>query len=581
MEAGKRKTATALAAAILIAAYIALAVGSSLDDSATFDEGVHLAAGLAWLKWPRAQVYDPANPSFSNALAALPLLFLRLDPFFDRCEPPGLTPEENLGFIQWLSQKLLYQTRPGADAILIACRLPMILLSALFGLTVFFWARALAGGAAGLVALALFVFSPEMLAHGRLITNDAGGALFMTLSIFLFWRAGGGGKITPLIFSGLAAGAAAATKYAALSLLPILFACGAARAAFAPAAAGRGRAGRRFLISYLLWLAAAFLVVAAVYRGRDLPLYGAGILETFGHYQGWRPSFLLGRYSGVGWRYYFLVTFLLKTPPAFFLLLALGALALRGRLVREWPDYLFVILPPAAYFLAASLSRLAIGNRHVLFVYAPLFVFIAAGAAAMKRKLIGLVVMPLLLWHAASALAAYPHFLAYISELAGGAKNAGSLLSDSNVDWGQDLKRLKLAMDRRGIGGVILSYFGEADPRYYGIDYQYLFSDGPLAYREFREVPERKWLAISLKCLQGVSFEDHDLFAWLRRRTPVEAVGHTIFLYDLTGEIDACLRLAYIYAATGRPALAERELREALARDPENPAARRLLSGLR
>ncbi len=575
---GNRKITVSLIVGTLLAVYIALSVGSSLDDSPTFDEGVHLAAGFAWLKWPRAQIYDPANPSFTNAFAALPLLFLRLDPFFDRCRPPGLTPEETLGFIQWLSQKLLYQTRPGADTLLIACRLPMILLSALFGLAVFFWARALAGEAAGLIALALFVFSPEMLAHGRLITNDAGGAFFMTLAVFWFWRGLESGRRSPLVRSGLAAGAAAATKYAALSLLPILLICGAI---FTAARRAEKGSWKRFAGSYLLWLGAAFLVVAAVYRVRDLPLYGGGIVETLGHYQGWRPSFLLGRYSGAGWRYYFLVTLLLKTPPAFFLLLALGALGLRGRLIREWPDYLFVVLPPAAYFLAASLSRLDIGNRHVLFVYAPLFVLTAAGTAAMTRKLIGLLIIPLLLWHAASALAVYPHFLAYVSELAGGPKNAVKLLSDSNVDWGQDLKRLKLAMDRRGIGGVVLSYFGEADPRYYGIDYQYLFSDGPLPYRELGKPPGRKWLAISLKCLQGVSFDDHGLYAWLREYSPVESIGHTIFLYDLTGEIDACLRLAYIYTATGRPALAERELREALARDPENPAARRLLSGLR
>ena len=135
---GNRKITVSLIVGTLLAVYIALSVGSSLDDSPTFDEGVHLAAGFAWLKWPRAQIYDPANPSFTNAFAALPLLFLRLDPFFDRCRPPGLTPEETLGFIQWLSQKLLYQTRPGADTLLISCRLPMILLSALFGLTVYF-----------------------------------------------------------------------------------------------------------------------------------------------------------------------------------------------------------------------------------------------------------------------------------------------------------------------------------------------------------------------------------------------------------------------------------------------------------
>jgi tetratricopeptide (TPR) repeat protein len=135
-----------------------------------------------------------------------------------------------------------------------------------------------------------------------------------------------------------------------------------------------------------------------------------------------------------------------------------------------------------------------------------------------------------------------------------------------------------MVMDRRGIDGVILSYFGEADPRYYGVNYQYLFSDGPLPYREFDRPPDKKYLAISLKCLQGVSFDDHDLFSWLKGYPPVETVGYSIYLYDLTGKIDACLRLAYIYARDGRIKLAKKELEEALAIDPSNPDAR---AGLR
>ncbi|MCX6348125.1 MAG: glycosyltransferase family 39 protein, partial [Candidatus Aureabacteria bacterium] len=557
----------------------ALSIISSLDGSPTFDEGVHLATGFAYLKWPGAQVYDPSNPSFSNALAALPLFFLRLDPLFDRCAPPGFSLSQNLGFIYWLSQKLFYQTKPGADPILLICRLPMILLSALFGLTVFVWARRLWGDGAGLAALFLFVFSPEMLAHGRLITNDAGGAFFMFLSIFLFWNALKSGKLPPLVFSGLAAGAAAATKYAAISLVPILAVTGAVFIAGEREGEGKWGKWRGFLLRYLLWMGAAFLIVTAVYRVRDLPLFWQGIVQTFGHYQGWRPSFLLGRYSGIGWRYYFLVTFLLKTPPAFFPLLA-AALIFRRRLPRtDWRDGFFLLFPALAYFLAASFSRLAIGNRHILFVYAPLFVFAARSAAVIppgaKGKALHVLTVLLFLWYAASALSVYPHVLAYISELAGGPKNAANLVSDSNIDWGQDLKRLKIAMDRRGIRGVILSYFGEADPRYYGINYQYLFSDGPLIYREFKTPPDKKYLAISLKCLQGVSFDDHDLFSWLQDYPPVEMIGYSIYLYDLTGKIDAYLRLAYIYAVTGRPRLAEKELREVLAIEPDNPVALR------
>ena len=40
-----------------------------------------------------------------------------------------------------------------------------------------------------------------------------------------------------------------------------------------------------------------------------------------------------------------------------------------------------------------------------------------------------------------------PHYLAYFNELAGGPANGFKELVDSNLDWGQDLKNLKLWLD--------------------------------------------------------------------------------------------------------------------------------------
>ena len=94
----------------------------------------------------------------------------------------------------------------------------------------------------------------------------------------------------------------------------------------------------------------------------------------------------------------------------------------------------------------------------------------------------------------------------------------------SNLDWGQDLKKLKRYLDKHGVNNVCLAYFGTADPSYYGIRFE------PL------EDPERAAsgcvLAASATVLQDL-FVAPGRFAWLRQQTPAARVGYSIYVYDL------------------------------------------------
>ena len=76
------------------------------------------------------------------------------------------------------------------------------------------------------------------------------------------------------------------------------------------------------------------------------------------------------------------------------------------------------------------------------------------------------------LWYGAGTLRVHPHHLAYFNEIAGGPANGWRLLVDSNLDWGQDLKRLARWMRTNDVPRLKLSYFGSADPAYYGIEAQ-------------------------------------------------------------------------------------------------------------
>ena len=73
----------------------------------------------------------------------------------------------------------------------------------------------------------------------------------------------------------------------------------------------------------------------------------------------------------------------------------------------------------------------------------------------------------LISWQAISIFAIYPHFLSYFNEIIGGPANGYIYTVNSNLDWGQDLKRLKKWVEENNIDKIYLDYFGGADTIYY------------------------------------------------------------------------------------------------------------------
>jgi len=120
----------------------------------------------------------------------------------------------------------------------------------------------------------------------------------------------------------------------------------------------------------------------------------------------------------------------------------------------------------------------------------------------------------------------HPHYLAFFNILAGGPRNGPHYLIDSNIDWGQDLKKLKRWTDRNAAAPLCLSYFGEADPQYYGIAYRPIAS-----IRDQREASRMNCVvAVSSQYLFGTEFER---FRALHDLVPLERIGYSIYVYDL------------------------------------------------
>jgi len=323
------------------------------------------------------------------------------------------------------------------------------------------------------------------------------------------------------------------------------------------------------------WIALlAVLVLGLTYRFSEINNYFIGlkriILEAAKH---GHTSFLSGKYSNTGWRHYYLIAFLLKTPLALLIFIVLR-LIWGKKLSNRWEYFLFI--PVILIFLSASFSRKQLGLRYILPIYPFLFVLLGNIVNYQtKNKSFKIFLILTSIWYLFSSLRIYPHHLAYFNELAGGPENGWKYLAESNIDWGQDLKGLKKYLEKEKVDGLILSYFGTADPLYYRIDYQDLGTSTlvPFKGRINPLEPRREILAISVNNLLCLYFYNRDLFIWLRKKSPLTKIGYSIFIYEITNDLYSHEYLAQIYYNSGWNEEARQECQRLLLLQPDNPVA--------
>jgi hypothetical protein len=560
----------------LVAAAVALQAGLSLHamrgNSATFDEGAHLPSGYTHLALLDHRL-NPEQPPLVKLLAAAPLL--------------AVSPELKTADVSWaearqweFGRRFLYRWNDG-DRLLFLGRLPVVALASCLVIAVFLVSGRRFGPSAAIAAAFLAALDPDVLAHGSLVTTDLAFALFFFLSVVAI--EGLLEQATPrrLCAAGLATGAAFATKFSAPILL-LVFAGFALRVVLrsrpletalvgevhevkAPLARIAHLSGLLAAVGALsllvVWSSYGFharlspdpvvreelrqplvseqhglfrSAVAWAGRARVVPEdFARGLLFVTEHSAA-RPTFLMGERRDSAFPLYFAITFLAKTPVPLLVLTALALYRIRRLPLRE---AFWLWLPVAIYVAATATRGLQIGHRHLLPIYP--FLFVAAGEAAAalaawRKPKGGWLVAALAVWYAGGTLLQHPHHLAYFNELAGGPSNGWRLLVDSNLDWGQDLKRLAEWTRANQVGRLKLSYFGSADPAYYGIDAEALPGyTSPHAARVTREILPGDTVAVSATNLQGVYLdpEDRPLMEKLRELEPVARVGYSIFVY--------------------------------------------------
>ncbi|WIM95237.1 glycosyltransferase family 39 protein [Actinoplanes oblitus] len=515
-------------------------VTTATQQTPTIDEPVYVATAEVYAQQHSLR-YNPEHPPLGKLILATGLAFggaHRLDPAFSGSQTA-------------LGRHLLYESGNNPFRLLVAARLPVILLTCLFGLVVLAFGRDLAGPVGGLIALGLYTFSPDVIAHGSLATLDVPAAGLLLTACWLVWR----GRDRPyryLPLAGLALGGALATRASALPAVPLIVGLAAlsmwhARRTRPPLlptplrrrlVAGAGALVVTGLIAvavvwvvYLIvdprlrWTTPAGLPHPGGLKGLAvewLPVpraYRDGLLMQFQFERQTFNGFLLGRpYRGNLW-YYLPAALLIKTPLGMLALWVAGVLTMLV-LPRLRAAALYVLPISAVLLLVAMTGARDYGTRYAIFL--PLFLAVAAGTVALLRIRFAVPVAALLvLVTAVSSLRTFPYYLPYSNEAFGGTANTHRNLHDSNVDWGQDLARLsrKLRTDYPG-QPVWLIYKGSGVPAYYGITAADPYS-----------VPFDRVHGILVVSDSRVALASPKLKQLLDTSTPIDQVGYSMTIY--------------------------------------------------
>ncbi len=511
-----------------------LAVTATWGSSATSDEVTHLPAGYTYLATGDYRL-NPQHPPLIKLLAGLPLLGLQ--PELD-LDDPGWTsdPVEEWGF----GHRFLYGN--DADLLLLWGRLPMVLLGLVLGIYVYLWSRSLWGTRGAALSLLLYATCPLVLGHTGLVTMDVGLALFWTATLFHLRAYLRGGAYAQLGVAGVMLGGTLAAKFSGVFLLPVmavLLLTWVLRPFDGSGRRGTGvTPGRRFGKTVAIgaaMVATGALVAWACYGfPLDAGFYLDGLLRVNADHADDYHFYAFGRFEQGGVWWYFPAAFLAKTRLAVLVLLgAACGLALFGhRRTDDDMEELWLVLPPLLFAVVTATLAANIGARYLLPCYPLLFVFVGRVAPALWTNNVMKIVLGLLVARAVlSTAVVHPHQMSYFSDLVGGSANGHAVLDDSNIDWGQDLRRLKAELDRRGIGRVHLRYAWvvSADPAYYGIDHEPL-TDGSWAAAE----PAPGWYALSTQeLIRGRLYEQqHGVPTdWLARHEVAGRVGWSFHLF--------------------------------------------------
>lgn len=580
-----------LAGLLLIFIFL-ITVFSVKDDSLTRDERWHLTAGYSYLTQKDMRL-NPIHPPLVKDLAAFPLLFIKNIKF-----PSEIDVWQKSSYylpfdyeLSAFANYFLFKTSNPVDKMVFWGRIPIILILILLGFFIFKFSKEFFNKRSALLALFLFSFSPTFLAHGRLITTDVAAAFGVVFATYYFIKFLQHPSLKNIIISGVSLGIAQLLKFSIILLIPFFimmsfFWCMV-----------NSKEYKNILKRVLLIFLISFMVVWLVYFYHTLnypkekqlehtkiildlmslgngpiskifqweintpllkPLaqYQLGVLMAMGRITTGSNIYFLGKIVPYD-RTYFPFVYLIKEPLPFHILTIIAVVFLiyliwknlyfKKIIPQNWAKNHFIEISMLMfiflYWLMAINSNLNIGIRHLLPVFPFTFILVSKAIILfLKDKFLQktkfFIFSALLIWQVLSVISIYPHFLSYFNEIVGGPDKAYLFVGDSNLDWGQDLKRLKAWVEKNKIEKIYIDYFGGADVKYYFGD-KYI----PWNYaKDPKTIEKGSYLAVSAtKFQKGIgepsSMIETDFptgyYLWLKDQQLVKKIGYSIFVFKI------------------------------------------------
>ena len=577
---------TKLIAGLIIISATIIAIASVWNDSPVVDEIPHIGAGYSYVV-QRSYQFNPEHPPLAKDLAGLALLPLNLNQSAFAQKYSANWPTDVNG--QWnFGRAFIFNSGNNAITLIRVAKLPMLLFFIISGWLIFIWTRKLYGSWAGLLALFLFSFTPTIIAHSRLVTTDMAALFGIVLSTYFFVRYLQDQTKQNFWLAAITFGIAELTKFSTFLLIPYFVLVGiiwgyAYHQRIRSMLLGVWKSILVIVIGFIFIVGPVYQLHLLNYSGEkqqadaktilstygnrlfadpviwasDKPVlrpfaqYGLGLLMVFQRNVGGNQTYFLGKLYQVGVKSYFPIVYFIKEPLPFWGLVMFAIIGFllyaraKERVFHEWLKNHFaevvMFLWILIYWAFSINANVNIGIRHLIPVYAFTYILLAGQLSLLYEKikskklyLIGVSLM--CAWFLTETIMIFPYYLTYFNQVAGGPAGGHRYVVDSNLDWGQDLKRLTSWVNANHIQKISLDYFGWSDQLYYLSSKFYWVNSGKYTTKDqfLSDNPVGGYLAVSATYYTESQANPKHPYAWLKDYQPVIVIGNSIFVWYIT-----------------------------------------------
>lgn len=572
LKTSEKRIITLILAGIIFLVMFFVMLKCSIGDSGTIDEIAHIPAGYSYVKYHDFRL-NPEHPPLAKALAGLPLSFMNVNGFKNDWSWNGIS--------QWeAGWHFIYELGNDPNQIIFWSRLPMIFLAMALGLVLFIWATKRYGKKIGLIVLSLYAFYPEILGHGHLVTTDVAAAFGYVVAIFAFDKMIEKKTWKYIILASLAFALAQLLKFSSFLLFGIFLILIIYRAYLDRSEKSQFWSNLKDNLKYYLYVCVFSVIVVWIAYipfvintppsvehqvieinllpneprtlflrnflhvfenntvSRALGHYILGIFMVIGRVSGGNATFILGHLSEKGISWYFPVAYLIKTPVPiliFFLWAILSLIVFRSKNKHDAWENALLLVPIIVYWAFTLKGSLNIGIRHLL----PTIPFVILLIGKNLYRYLGrftilswqtIWIAILLLWYVAGVIWYYPQYIAYFNFFVN-RDNRYKYITDSSLDWGQDLLRLRDYINENDIDSIKVDYFGGSVPSYYiPQSIEWHSANGPTT----------GWIAVSATFFQSSKLygqkEGTWSYQWLEDFEPEAIIGGSILVYHISQE---------------------------------------------